>query len=53
MERHINNLGVLFVIWGIISILFGIGILILFTGGVLDIPHRAAVILIPMGIIIS
>ncbi len=53
MEKHINNLGILFIIWGIISILFGIGILILFTGGVLHVPYRAAVILFPMGILVS
>jgi hypothetical protein len=52
MERHLNNLGVMFVIWGIISILFGIGILILFTGGALQVPHRAAVVLVPMGIVV-
>jgi hypothetical protein len=53
MEKHINNLGTLFIIWGIISIMFGLGILILATGGFLHVDHRAAAILLPMGIIIS
>jgi uncharacterized membrane protein (DUF2068 family) len=53
MERHINNLGVLFIIWGIISILCGIGILLLFTSGILDVPHRAEVVLMTMGAIVS
>jgi hypothetical protein len=53
MERHINNLGILFIVWGIISILCGIGILLLFTSGVMGVPHRAEVVLMTIGIVFS
>ena len=43
----------MFIIWGIISILFGFGILILLTSGVLDLPREALKVMIPFGIILS
>jgi len=45
MERHIRLLGILFIVWGALSILFGLGALILmvmigaFTNG----PHNVAI----------
>jgi hypothetical protein len=53
MNKHISNVGVLFVIWGILSILFGLTALVLVTSGILDIPYRFAQVMVPIGILVA
>ena len=53
MDKHVSNVGVLFIIWGIMSILCGLAILAVVTGGFIDIPYKAARVMLPVGIIIA
>ncbi len=54
MEQHVRLLGILFVIWGIISLCFGIFLFALFIGGgILTGSEEAFAILTIIGIIVS
>ena len=54
MEHHIKTLGILFVIWGILSILFGLFIIMLFAmGGIISGEREAMLVLTIIGSIIG
>ena len=54
MERHVKLLGIIFVVWGILSILFGMTIfLIFFATGVISGDEEALAIILFIGTMIA
>ncbi len=54
MQQHVRLLGILFVVWGIISVVFGLLIFALFLfGGILTQDEDAFAVLMIIGIVIG